>query len=66
MQVCWRYDDGKAIVLQLNLGAQPVAVNDALAELVDATELFSHAWPEGAPEGFLPAWSARWWMGRQA
>ncbi|HMC14290.1 MAG TPA: DUF3459 domain-containing protein, partial [Albitalea sp.] len=66
IQVCWRYDDGQAIVLKLNLGATPLPVHEAIEEIVDARELFSHAWPAGAAQGTWPAWAARWWMGVQA
>jgi 1,4-alpha-glucan branching enzyme/maltooligosyltrehalose trehalohydrolase len=66
IQVCWRYDDGQAIVLHVNLGAAPLKVNEPLSEITGAAEVFSHAWPEGTPEGTWPAWSARWWMGAQA
>jgi maltooligosyltrehalose trehalohydrolase len=66
IQACWRYDDGQAIVLQLNLGAVALAVHEPMAELVDAKALFSHAWPEGTPPDSWPAWSARWRIGSQA
>ena len=66
IQACWRYEDGNAIVLQLNLGAQPLPVDEPLAEIVDAREIFAHAWPQGTPEGAWPAWGARWWLGRLA
>jgi 1,4-alpha-glucan branching enzyme/maltooligosyltrehalose trehalohydrolase len=62
MQVCWRYDDGQAIVLDLNLGPQSATASPH--GLSEAVEIFSHAYPEGSPEGTWPAWSARWWMGR--
>jgi 1,4-alpha-glucan branching enzyme/maltooligosyltrehalose trehalohydrolase len=66
IQACWRYSDGTAIVLQVNLGATPLPSHEALAEIVDPHLVFSHAWPEGTPEGTWPAWGARWWMGRTA
>jgi 1,4-alpha-glucan branching enzyme/maltooligosyltrehalose trehalohydrolase len=66
IQVCWRYDDGQAIVLQLNLGPVPQHVSETLTEITQPRELFSHARPAGTPEGTWPAWSARWWMGTQA
>jgi 1,4-alpha-glucan branching enzyme/maltooligosyltrehalose trehalohydrolase len=61
IQVCWRYDDDMAIVLDLNVGPQPV--NAGAPALSEAVEIFSHAYPEGTAEGVWPAWSARWWMG---
>jgi hypothetical protein len=66
IQVCWRYDEGVAIVLQLNVGAQPLAVNEPLAEIIEPRELHAHAWPAGTALDTWPAWSARWWMGAQA
>ena len=66
IQVCWRYDDGQAIALQLNLGAVPLHVHEALVEIADAKEIFSHAWPEGTAQDSWPAWSARWWIGAQS
>jgi 1,4-alpha-glucan branching enzyme/maltooligosyltrehalose trehalohydrolase len=64
IHVCWRYEDREGIVLQVNLGAQAIAADTAPAELADPAEIFSHAWPEGSPDGSWPAWSARWWMGQ--
>jgi 1,4-alpha-glucan branching enzyme/maltooligosyltrehalose trehalohydrolase len=66
IQTCWRYDDGQAIVLQLNLGSTPMTVADPLAEIVDPSVMYSHAWPEGTAANTWPAWSARWWIGAQA
>jgi 1,4-alpha-glucan branching enzyme/maltooligosyltrehalose trehalohydrolase len=65
IEVCWRYDDRQAIVLQLNLGAQPLTVVSAKDEIDDDQVIFSHAWPEGTAEGTWPAWGARWWTGTQ-
>jgi maltooligosyltrehalose trehalohydrolase len=66
IQACWRYADGQAIVLQLNLGAVPLQVSERALEISDPRELFSQGWPEGTPEGTWPAWSARWSIGAQA
>ena len=66
IQACWRYDDGQAIVLQLNLGATPLPVHEPMMEITEPLTMFSHAWPEGAPAGSWPAWSARWLIGKQA
>lgn len=66
MQVCWRYDDGQGIVLQLNLGPQPLQQPTRIAELAQGLELFAHAWPAGTPDGHWPAWAARWTMGALA
>jgi 1,4-alpha-glucan branching enzyme/maltooligosyltrehalose trehalohydrolase len=64
IHVCWRYSDGQAIVLELNLGAQPVDAQRDQGELLEATQLYAHAWPDGTAEGTWPAWSARWTIGR--
>ena len=66
IHVCWRYDDGEAIVLQVNLGAVPLVVNERLPEINGAVEIFAHAWPLGTPDDTWPAWSARWLMGTLA
>ena len=63
LQVCWRYDDMQAIVLQLNLGAQPVHAREPMMEVADPVEIYSHGIPEGTAGDNWPAWSARWWMG---
>ncbi|MEJ6023053.1 malto-oligosyltrehalose trehalohydrolase [Ramlibacter sp. PS4R-6] len=65
IEACWRYEDGQAIVLQLNVGPQPVTAKEPSLALVEPQVLFSHAWPDGTAEGVWPAWSARWWMGAQ-
>ncbi|HTH78617.1 MAG TPA: malto-oligosyltrehalose trehalohydrolase [Ramlibacter sp.] len=61
--VCWRYDDGQAIVLQLNLGAQPLQSPTRVDEIARGEEIFAHAWHAGTPDDHWPAWSARWIMG---
>jgi hypothetical protein len=63
MQVCWRYEDAQAIVLQLNLGAQPLQSPASIDELASGKEIFAHAWPAGTPDDHWPAWGARWVMG---
>jgi maltooligosyltrehalose trehalohydrolase len=64
IRVCWRYSDGQAIVLELNLGPQPLKHVDTDTELVDRQELFRHAWPEGTPTDLWPPWAARWTQAR--
>jgi 1,4-alpha-glucan branching enzyme/maltooligosyltrehalose trehalohydrolase len=63
IQVCWRYLDGQALVLQVNLGPQTLQHPTPIAELVQGEVLFAHAWPEGTPEDHWPPWAARWTMG---
>jgi 1,4-alpha-glucan branching enzyme/maltooligosyltrehalose trehalohydrolase len=66
IHVCWRFNDGQALVLQLNLGPQPLQHPTAIAELAKGDALFAHAWPAGTPEDHWPAWAARWTLGPQA
>jgi 1,4-alpha-glucan branching enzyme/maltooligosyltrehalose trehalohydrolase len=66
IQVCWRYDDGQALVLQLNLGPQPLQQPTRIDELAEGEQLFAHAWPPGTPDDHWPAWAARWTMGALA
>lgn len=60
--VQWRYDDGLLLCLELNLGAEPLAVPPEHVGPVEAREIFSHRW-QGAAPGTWPAWGARWTLG---
>ena len=62
--VQWRYDDGHVLALELNLGAQALAVPDQHIGPVEAREVFSHRW-DGAARGSWPAWAARWTLGQE-
>jgi 1,4-alpha-glucan branching enzyme/maltooligosyltrehalose trehalohydrolase len=64
LRVCWRYADGQALLLELNLGAQPLHVVADVQPLAEGRELLRHAWPEGTAEDLWPAWAARWSSGR--
>jgi maltooligosyltrehalose trehalohydrolase len=66
IRVCWRYGDGRQLVLELNLGAQPLHVAQDGAAPADAQELFRHAWPEGTDPGVWPPWAARWTLAKQS
>ena len=66
IRVVWRYGDGMNLLLELNLGPQPLHIGTDLPTLADAQELFRHAWPQGTDAGVWPAWAARWTLGRQA
>jgi 1,4-alpha-glucan branching enzyme/maltooligosyltrehalose trehalohydrolase len=66
LEVCWRYTDGTGLLMELNLGAQPLHVPQRPAVLAEPKLVFSHAWPEGTVEATWPAWSARWWTGTLA
>jgi 1,4-alpha-glucan branching enzyme/maltooligosyltrehalose trehalohydrolase len=60
----WRYDDGQLLCLELNLGAQPIAVPEQHLGPVEAREVFSHNWHDAA-RGRWPAWGARWTLGAE-
>lgn len=64
ISVQWRYDDGQVLALELNLGAEPLAIPEQHLGPVEAREVFSHRW-NGAPPGTWPAWAARWTMGAE-
>jgi maltooligosyltrehalose trehalohydrolase len=66
LRVCWRYADGQIVMLEMNLGAQPLHVPADPPVLAAPQELLHHAWPEGTPEDVWPAWAARWWQGTSA
>ncbi|HWI80405.1 malto-oligosyltrehalose trehalohydrolase [Ramlibacter sp.] len=66
LRVCWRYRDGQILMLEINLGSQPLHVPLATPPLAQARELLHHAWPEGTPDEVWPAWAARWLMGAPA
>ncbi|HSN32977.1 MAG TPA: DUF3459 domain-containing protein, partial [Ideonella sp.] len=64
LRVNWRYSDGQTLMLELNLGAQPLHVAPEPTALTAAKELFHHAWPAGTGEDVWPAWAARWSLGK--
>jgi len=66
LEVCWRYTDNMGLLLELNLGSQPLHAGERITRLQEAQAVFAHAWPEGTPDGIWPAWSARWTLGRLA
>ncbi len=65
LAVQWRYDDGQVLCLELNLGAQPLAVPPQHLGPVEATPVFSHRWPQDAPAGHWPPYAARWTLGQE-
>jgi maltooligosyltrehalose trehalohydrolase len=66
LRVGWRYSDGRILMLEVNLGAQPLHVPADRPVLANAQELLHHAWPEGTPAEAWPAWAARWLLGTAA
>ena len=63
IRACWRYGDGQAIMLELNLGPQALKHAEGDTKLPDRQELYRHAWPDGTPADVWPAWAARWTRG---
>ncbi|MGV3572953.1 MAG: malto-oligosyltrehalose trehalohydrolase [Ramlibacter sp.] len=64
LSVQWRYEDGQMLCLELNLGAEPIAVPAQHLGPVEAKCVFAHGW-DGAPPSTWPAWSARWTIGAE-
>jgi 1,4-alpha-glucan branching enzyme/maltooligosyltrehalose trehalohydrolase len=65
ISVQWRYDDGKMLCLELNLGPQPLQVEAQHLGPVEAQPVFSHRWPQDTPASTWPAWAARWSLGEE-
>src|SRR4051812_979465 len=65
LSVQWRYEDGQMLCLELNLGDQPLQVEPQHLGPVEAQLVFAHRFPENAPPGIWPAYSARWTLGAE-
>jgi 1,4-alpha-glucan branching enzyme/maltooligosyltrehalose trehalohydrolase len=65
LAVQWRYEDGKMLCLELNLGAQPLQVEPQHLGPVEAEAVFSHRRPADTPSATWPAYSARWSLGEE-
>lgn len=65
LAVQWRYEDGRMLGLELNLGPAAVQVEPQHLGSVEAEAVFSHRRPEGTPRGTWPAYSARWSLGEE-
>jgi 1,4-alpha-glucan branching enzyme/maltooligosyltrehalose trehalohydrolase len=65
LAVQWRYDDGRMLSLELNLGDRPLQVEPQHLGPVEAECVFSHRCPAGTPRGTWPAYSARWTLGEE-
>jgi 1,4-alpha-glucan branching enzyme/maltooligosyltrehalose trehalohydrolase len=61
--VQWRYEDGKMLCLELNLGDRPLQVEPQHLGPVDAQAVYSHRWPADTARGTWPAHAARWTLG---
>jgi maltooligosyltrehalose trehalohydrolase len=65
LSVQWRYEDGRMLCLELNLGADPLQVEPQHLGPVEAELVFSHRCPAETRRGTWPAYSARWTFGEE-
>jgi maltooligosyltrehalose trehalohydrolase len=65
LSVQWRYEDGRMLCLELNLGAEPLQVEAQHLGPVEAQPVFAHRWPAGTPRGTWPPYAARWSIGEE-
>jgi maltooligosyltrehalose trehalohydrolase len=65
LSVQWRYSDGQVLSLEVNVGSEPLQVEEQHLGPVEAQLLFSHRWPADTPRGTWPAYSARWTLGQE-
>jgi maltooligosyltrehalose trehalohydrolase len=65
LAVQWRYDDGRMLSLELNLGPEPLQVEPQHLGPVEAEPVFAHRCPADTLRGTWPAWSARWTLGEE-
>jgi 1,4-alpha-glucan branching enzyme/maltooligosyltrehalose trehalohydrolase len=63
--VQWRYDDGRMLGLELNLGQETLQAEPQHIGPVEAQLVFAHRRPDDAPRGTWPAYSARWTLGEE-
>ncbi|HSV79108.1 MAG TPA: malto-oligosyltrehalose trehalohydrolase [Ramlibacter sp.] len=65
LAVQWRYEDGRMLALEVNLGAETITVPPRPLGPVEAKCVFSHRWPEGTPAAEWPPYAARWLLGAE-
>jgi 1,4-alpha-glucan branching enzyme/maltooligosyltrehalose trehalohydrolase len=65
LAVQWRYEDGHMLAMEINLGAQPLAVPEGHLGPVEPQNVFRHRWPTDGAPGLWPAWAARWTFGAE-
>ena len=65
LSVQWRYEDGRMLCLELNLGDAPLQVEAQHLGPVEAQLVFAHRHPPETPRGIWPAYSARWTLGEE-
>jgi 1,4-alpha-glucan branching enzyme/maltooligosyltrehalose trehalohydrolase len=65
LAVQWRYEDGRMLGLELNLGPGTLQVEPQHLGPVEGELVFSHRRPEGTPRSTWPPYSARWTIGEE-
>jgi maltooligosyltrehalose trehalohydrolase len=65
LAVQWRYQDGRMLSLELNLGPETLQVEPQHLGPVEGELVFSHRRPEGMPREAWPPFSARWTVGEE-
>lgn len=65
LAVQWRYDDGRMLSLELNLGEEPVRVPAQHHGPVEPELVFAFQRPGDDNGDAWPAWSARWQLGME-
>lgn len=65
LSVQWRYEDGRMLSLELNLGGEPLQVEPQHLGPVEADLVFCHRCPPDTPRGTWPPYSARWTLGAE-
>lgn len=65
LSVQWRYDGGRMLCLELNLGPEALEVPPEHLGPVEAVPVFSHRWPHDTAASTWPAWAARWTLGQE-
>ena len=65
LAVQWRYEDGRMLSLELNLGAEPLQVEAQHLGPVEAQLVYSHRWPADTARGTWPPHAARWTFGTE-
>lgn len=63
--VQWRYEDGRMLGLELNLGPETLQAEPQHIGPVEAQLVFAHRRPADAPRATWPPFSARWTLGEE-
>jgi 1,4-alpha-glucan branching enzyme/maltooligosyltrehalose trehalohydrolase len=65
LAVQWRYEDGRMLSLEVNLGGEPLQVEAQHLGPVEAQLVYSHRWPDDTARGTWPPYAARWTFGEE-